>query len=213
MELIVASVVALVVVFGVVAVDSGRVQMHEELRVRSEVMSQHGQAALSAAMRLGKSLERADRINVLSTSPGNVRFRTFVPTADCGSGCTGGIPDPCCFDLPANYQWDQYRLTGTEMRLYSNLNAGCTLRVIARDITGLTFTFVDQAPQPPGGGPDLDNNLLGYTLVWTDGVRSHQFSGQVTSRAIAYSNLNTSTSDSGTGLAAPGVSNPPAMCP
>ena len=221
MELMVASTIAMVVAFGVWTMDVGRFRMNEELRERSGVATYQGQAALTAAMKLAKSLESADRINVVSTNPGDVKIRLFAPVADCGIGCIGGgNPDPCCFDNPANYRWEQYRLTGNDLQWYRDMGT-CALRIIAREITGLTVVFQDAAlAAPPGGEPmgGADNNLLQYTVTWDNGLpgprnRTQTFTGQVTSRAIPYSDVNAAAGDSGWGLDAGGLNNPPGSCP
>jgi hypothetical protein len=63
-----------------------------------------------------------------------------------------------------------------------------------------------------------DNNVVEYALTWTDGTLTHTFVGEMTGRLIPYSDLgailDATIGDSGTGLAAAGVSDPPAVvCP
>ena len=107
--------------------------------------------------------------------------------------------------------------------------------VLAGQITSLRFRFLDANTQaPPGGNPlppcpafdpaNPDNNVVQYDLIWDNGPigpgnpvnKTHLFTGQVTSRAIAYTNVNAvlttgplSYGDSGSGLAPVGSSNPP----
>ena len=63
-----------------------------------------------------------------------------------------------------------------------------------------------------------DNNLIRYAVAWDNGLagprnRTQTFTGQVTSRAISYSNVGASAGDSGRGLDVGGLNSPPASCP
>jgi hypothetical protein len=205
-EILVASALSLMVIFGITTMDTTRTRIYELLRVRSGAVSEEGAAAL-AMLSLQKHLEVADRVYVLSAAdPGNIQIR--VPF-----GCAGAaVPAPACFDVATSYQWDQFRRTGDEMRLYTNTGAGCgTLRVLARSISALTFQYTDQAPKPPGTEPaNNDNNLLEFSLTWDNLFgRTHRFQDKVTIRAGAYTDIATGLQDP---LAAD-MSPPPAACP
>jgi hypothetical protein len=213
-ELLLAASVAVVVALGIGTLEGNRTRMAEEILSRTGVRSEEGQAAL-ATVRLAESIATADRF---SFDGGNRLFR--IPR-----NCIGGAPPaPGCFDDPASYEWDQYQLTGGELRWYRNIGAGCgDLQVMARNIT--VFTLAYQEPPgsvaPPGGDPATpgDNNLLQYAVTWDNQLaaprnRTHTFSGWVMGRAIPYSDVNTTATQSGSGLAPAVVSPPPAVvCP
>ena len=254
-EILVASAVALVVALGIGTMDVGRLRMENEVRSRTGVTSEQEKVAL-AALSLSKALERADRINIRNTgingnlpfnappNRGDIQIRTFEPDTECpaiGAGCpivctncTGPLPPPCCFDIPGNYRWDEYKRLGPPgapavanvIWLYRDAAAGCVRRVLAGEASQMTVTFQDEAPPPPGGDPLVggpagsDNNTIAYKIRWDDGAgRTRDFNGQVTSRAIPYSNIkaaiNAQGANSGWGQATGAVdpSEPPAACP
>ena len=232
LEVMVASVIALFVLFGIGSMDVGRVRMENELRLRSSTSSEQGKVPL-AALSLTKALERADRIRIIDTgitastpfttaNLADIQIRTFDPTTACGTGCTGAgvIPDPCCFDIPANYRWDEYKRDAgaNEIWLYRDAAAGCVKRVLAGEATEMTAEFRDQAAAPPGGDPAIggqagaDNNTIEFRIRWSNGTDSQDFKGQVTSRAIPYTNVGTSLGNSGWGQASSDIG-PPASCP
>jgi len=213
-ELLIASVLVVLVAFGIVAVDSGRTQMHMEVLERSGLIAGQAEVGL-AAVGIAERLATADRLN-LNAGTGVYQFRVPVMQGPCA----GGAPAPGCFDNPANYRWDQYRLNAGELRLYTNTGGGCgTMRVAARNVGALSFTYQDQAAAPPGGdGAVQDNNLVGYAATWDNGRlppnnHTQVFQGWVASRAIPYSDVNTTATESGSGLSAGAVSPPPAPCP
>ena len=211
-EILTAAVLAGVVLFGLVMMESGRFRMEREILSRSGFVSDQSQVGL-ATVQMAQRIAAADRFNV-DPAGGVYQFRVPV-------GCMGaGAPPPSCFDIAANYQWEQYRLNGTALRWYNNTGAGCgTMRVVAGNVAALSFAYQDQAPPPPGlDGAVQDNNLLAYAVTWDNGLpgagnRTHQFTGSIASRAIPYSDVSTTATDSGLGLAPGGVSSPPAPCP
>lgn len=214
-EILTASVVAAIVLIGLGTMEAGRTKMEQEVLQRSGLTSEEGQVAL-ATVRMTELLTSADRFSI-NNGIGSFQFR--IPDMQTGP-CAGGVPAPSCFDDPANYRWDQYRLTAGELRLYTNTGGGCgNKRVVARNVTLLAFTYRDQAPAPPGGDPAVqDNNLLEYGLTWDNGLagtqnRTRQFAGRIVSRAIPYSDVGTTASDSGFGLSPAAVSTPPGACP
>ena len=205
-ETIIASILAVIVIISIGQFEGGRIRLGEEVLQRSGLVSGHGMAGL-ATQQMAKGIARADRFVVTGTG---VQLR--YP-----AGCMGvAVPAPSCFDNPANYQWDQYRMDGAnQLVLYANTGAGCgSSTVLARDVTVLTFTYKNQAGTPPGGEPmgGVDNNTLEYVVTWDDGTRSHDFRGQVISRAIPYSDVNAGGTNSGSGLAPAGVAGPPGVC-
>ena len=222
MELILATGISLVILGVVFFMDVGRTRMHQDQRLNSAVLTEQAGAALSGVVRLTKYLEEADRI-VLPKAE-TVQFRTYIGATACagGTACPNMLttpppaapPDPCCFDVSANYRWDEAAHAGAnQLILWDNTGGGCGVsRVLATQITSATFQFAnDVAPPPPGGEPSPnDLNLLQYIVTWDDGVnRSQIFAGQVASRAIPYSNLGASATDSGQGLAVSGATSPP----
>ena len=218
-ELLLATAVSFVIMAAVFLVDVSRTRMHKELRESTVVLTEQGRAALSGVLQLTKFLERADRIVLVNGA--NAQFRTFQGGTDAGAcvGCAGTPPPSCCFDIGGNYRWDQAALVGDALTLWRDTNGGCgTSRVLARQITQASFAFAtDQGAPPPGGEPSLnDLNLIQYSVTWNDVAgtgRSQTFTGQVTSRAIPYSSLGATPTDTGLGLAPAGVSDPaPATC-
>ena len=255
-EILVASAVALVVALGIGTMDVGRLRMENEVRSRTGVTTEQEKVAL-AALSLSKALERADRINLLNTgingnlpfnappNRGDIQIRTFEPDTDCpvvngncpivctdvnpALRCTGALPPPCCFDIPGNYRWDEYKRRGPPggpavanvIWFYRDAGARCVRRVLAGEASQMTVTFQNEAPPPPGGDPPVgaagsDNNTIAYLIRWDGGAwRTRDFRGQVTSRAIPYSNINAAVGNSGWGQATGNAdpSPPPAACP
>ena len=205
-ELLVASTLAAVVAIGISTLEGGRVKMEQEILGRAGLSSDQNWVAL-ATVGMAQRITQADRF-VIDNGTGVFQFRVPV-------GCmAGGPPATACFDNPANYGWDQYRLTAGQLRLYTNTGAGCgALQVLANNVTGLAFWYIDFAPVPPGGAPLLDNNLMEYSVTWAAGGKSRNFAGRASSRAVSYSNVNTTLFDSGSGMAPAGVADPPPACP
>ena len=209
-ELLVGAALAAVVAIGIATLEGGRAKMEQEILDRSSLRSDESAIAL-ALVGMSDRITQADRI-VIDNGTGVFQFRAPV-------GCMAGVPAPACFDNPANYGWDQYRLTADQLQLYTATQVGCgNLQVLANNVTALSFNFIDFAIVPPGGNPVPDNNLVEYAVSWDNampGVRNktHQFLGRAVSWNITYSNVNTTPTDSGTGMAPPGVANPPATCP
>lgn len=197
MEILVAGMIAVIIIFAMTRVDLTRVRIQQELRLQAASQQQQAMLAVS---HISKHLEIADRINRVSAS--NIQFR---------------IPIANNLDAAASYRWDEYRLNAGNLE-YFRAVAGppCgTPVVLVEQITGLSFDFRDRAPDPPAGqvfaaGPE-DNNVIEFTLTWTEAARSQAFIGEVTSRHIPYSDIQAGVTDSGQGLSrfAPGI---PAVC-
>ena len=178
-ELLVASALALTVAIGIATMESGRVQMQEEIIARSGLASDQGQVALTT-VQLAERIAMADWVTI-NNGGGVFRFR--IP-----SGCA----TPACLNNPASYRWDQYRLAAGVLTLFTDVPGCGTVRTLASNVTGLTLT---QA-----------GNEIAYVLTWNNGFagdrnRTHEFRGQVASRALA--------SPGGPLAAAPG---PPGAC-
>ncbi len=189
-EVLVATTLAMVVLFGIVATDVARFRMGEDIRKRSSVISpERGNAAL-AVIHLAKHLERADRLDLGATVAGLYQFRSPSPI-----GCTQATL-PGCLDAAANYDWDQYRLNGTQLEFNTDRGAsGCVgWTTISRQIVGFTVQYKDESTVgPPGPEPlpgNEDNNMAEFTIQWSDPSTglSQTFRGEVASRASAYTN-------------------------
>ena len=173
-ELLVASALAVTVAIGIVTMEGSRVKMEEEIIARSGLRSEQGQVAL-ATVQLGERIAMADWFTI-DNGTGVFRFR--IPD-------TAGCATAACLDNPANYRWDQYRLTAGILTLFTNTGAGCgTARTAARDVTGLTLT-------------QTTTNTLDYVLSWDNGLappknRTHVFRGRVVSRVLAAPGLQLS---------------------
>lgn len=235
MEIVLSSVLALILVMGLSAVDGTRVRISADLRQRGGLNTDQPLASL-AALHLTRRIELADRANIIqSANPGSLQLRVFQPDTDCpalGPGCAavctgctgGGIPSVCCYDIAANYAWDQYRLSGAQLLYFAGTEAGCpTAQVLSGQISSLTFNFTDRAGAPPGGDPganfpnNADTNMIAFDFLWRLGAAQQRFRGEVSMRAEAYTNLGASGSgagrgDSGWGLAPAAASPPPGAC-
>ncbi len=212
-EILVAMTLVVIVVVGFSITDAGRVRMEKNLRDRAIPRIAQVKAAL-AVNQIAKQVTQADRIIILNSStPGKMRLRQVT--------CPEPI-QPTCFTSGANFAWKEYRLNGTNnnVEVLPVTGVGCgSPTVLAESVSSLTFEFVDVSACAFPSAPQ-DNNVVGYTLTWSEGPLQHQFVGEATSRLVACSNLSatfdvpTQTGDSGLGLAATGVSDPPAVvCP
>lgn len=224
-ELLIASTIAMVVVFGITTTDVMRVRVQEDLRRRvgAVVGPSQTQAAI-VPIALSHQLEAADRV-VLVNPTG---------TPPSASTLQIRIPQATNFDRDTNYRWDQYLYDSTrkELRYYANTDTntggGCgNVPPVVGQLSSVSFYYVDaESLAPAGGDPDrsvfpsspADTNILGYAITWSDGSRSQTFSGLMALRAAPYSDVKAGTGssgpgDSGLGLAAPGVNDaPPAPC-
>ena len=199
MEVLVASTLALGVIWGVASVDLTRFRIQQDLLtslgVRPGAPDWRTAAAL-ATFHVRRRLENADRWNLLAGN--NIQIR---------------IPIGPTFDAAADYRWDQYRYDAVRgvLRYYSDTAGGCGNAMdLAAQITRVLFQPVDEAPTPPGGEPSFnDSNVLSYDLDWDNGAgRSHTFSSAVTPRSMAYTDVETGLQDPSVG----DVSPPPAGC-
>ena len=233
-ELLVSLTVLVIVVLALGQVDITRFRMEKQASDLAVGTSEVSMALADMMTRL----EQADRVKLISSGDGtvgaglaNIQLRVPEPKTDCTSvnppscpvvctGCGGSVPPSCCFEIPANYRWAQYKHTGTTIAFYDNTQTSCGSPSTFKSISGLTINFQDVATTPPPGGEPFpagenapDNNLLQVIVFGSGGSLTRQ-SG-VTMRAGAYTNVNASTSsgwDTGTGLAPSGVSNPPDSC-
>ncbi len=154
------------------------------VRLSQEIRRRAPAEAAFALAYMARSLQQADRIVLLSLT--SVQFRQF----------TGDPTAAGALDIPANYTWGQYRLVGLDIVSYS---ASCAVNEAFTALNSLDIQYADEAPAPPGGDPPVqDNNVL---QIIVDG----RYTTELTIRAGAYTNLMT-------GLAPPGVSDPPAPC-
>ena len=212
MELLVASLIGLVVILAISQVDVTRVLISEDIRRSTPSLTE----ASLIITEMGKSMQQADRINLVSngtSQPGNVQLRLPVDNLPAGF-------DP---DAAASYKWVQFRFDPSNKRIVMYDPAsqpGCSVYTRfgycgpgqTTCFSGLTINYANESPRPPGGEPTGitnlnspdDNNVLVMTISWTDSRtgQSQSFTGQSTIRAGAYTNVST-------GMAAPTVSPPP----
>ena len=192
-ELLIASTLAMVVMLGIMTMESGRSRMEGELHERSGLTSTQGEAGRATVV-MANFLANSDRVKIVS--PSHIELRAPI-------GCWGaGVPAPGCFDNPANYGWEQFKLNGTTLEQYQG-NCGSMI-VLARNITALAFARGS-------------NNVIQYTLTWNNGSpgpqnRTHQFSGQVVVRGAVEPGLFGTAADSGLGLDVENLSPPPGPC-
>jgi len=210
-EVLIATTLAMVVLFGILTADVARFRMGEDIRKHSSVMSpERGNAAL-AVIHLAKHLERADRLDLGNTVPGLYQIRW-------PAGCiVGGVLQPVtCFNKQESYEWDQYQLTGNQLKFNTvttdplgNRTCGAWT-VLSRQIAAFTLQYINGGFPPPGTPPlDVDNNMAQFALQWSDPTSglNQTFQSQVAIRARAYTNVDTRG-------APPGVNEPPmAACP
>ena len=188
-ELMTATVVAVVVMVAIGQVDVSRVRLSEEIRSSA---AGAGESALAMA-HLSRLVQETDRMVILNSLPGDVQLRRF----------TGNPGVPGALDNPANYQWAQYRFDAAQgaILLFDDTAGGC-VESERFEVPGFSISFINSAPPPPGGDPfapqTQDNNLVevGVTPPYSNGVQM---------RSGAYTNVLT-------GLAPPGVSDPPPPC-
>jgi len=240
--MLVASTLSVVVILAIGQVDVTRILLAQQVRRSTSLQAQAGLAMAD----LTKRLMQADRVNLIN--PPNIQFRIPEPDTDCPrvdlpscpvvcEGCTGTVPPPCCFDIPANYRWAQYHHVDTDgdvdhrrdtIQFYDNIirpgwREDCTPDATFPNISDLTINFRHEAKEALGGDPfdnRQDNNVLELAVSSKnpDTGATVTYRGEVTIRGGAYTDVNaTCTSrnscDSGTGLAPPGVSEPPKPCP
>lgn len=205
METLIASAIGVMVVIGILSLDTIRTRMQEDMRRRSGLLTpEHGRAAL-AAIHLTKHLERGDVV-AITGAPGNNVLRIREPAM---GGCV--VIDAACIDDPANYRWSQYSLAAGALQFFDNTGAGCgAASTLAAQVAGFTVQFQDASPiTPPGGEPAVsnpaDNNMVAYTIQWTDPVsgRTHEFTAQAAIRAGSYSDVTSGMSTSAPGAPGP----------
>lgn len=222
-EILVAMALAVIVVAGVSITDATRGRIEQDIRGKAGPRIAQIAPAM-AIQRLAKQMAQADRIKILDSGIPGGQGRMRIRRVACGEPVGSA-----CFSDSSKFHWDEYRLNGSTLESFTDVtNGGCgAATVLAGNIVSVTFQFVDGQgafPNPPcepfGAGVPQDNNVVGYTLTWSEGSLQHQFVGETTSRLIPCSNLSatfdvpTQTGDSGVGLAAAGVSVPPTIvCP
>ena len=145
MELMVASALSVLAILAIGQIDVTRVLLSN--RVRDSAASQ-AESDL-ALVYMTRALKQADLLSLIS--PSNVQFRTPELDTDCPAlsascpvictGCIvgpGSVPPTCCFDIPGNYVWAQYKLVGNELVFYRPA-VPCTEADRFRDIASLTM--------------------------------------------------------------------------
>lgn len=192
LEVMIASAIAAVIAIGLSMIEGLRARTTEEIRRQAGLMEPERKNAALAAVHLAKSLETADRFDG-DAATGDVR-QLRVPE------CPAGPITPACLDDPNNYEWRQYRMTGTELRLY-RLRTGAVCpapQVLAREITALT---IRNAP--------VGSNIVDYVITWDNGPRDQTFQGRVITRFRPDTGIPLGLQNPALG----DVSPPPALCP
>ena len=143
-EVLVASALAAVIAIGIATLEGSRAKVEQEVIRQSGVASDQGAVAL-ATIGMAQRITQADRV-VINNGTGVFQFRAPV-------GCMAGVPAPNCFDNAANFGWEQYRLTGGQLRLYTNTGrAAATCRIWPTTSPGSHLRTSISRPHPPTAG-------------------------------------------------------------
>ncbi|MBI4323622.1 MAG: hypothetical protein HY596_05045 [Candidatus Omnitrophica bacterium] len=195
MELLLASSIGVVVLLAMAHVDVTRILVGRQAKDLSEIQAEPA----FALTHLARSIVRADRVNLISSS--NIQIR-IPPT----TGTQADLNDP------TKYAWVQYRHSGTEMEIQYSTTNPCSVAARFRNISSLNIQYRDESTVPPPGGEPLggpDNNVLEMTVKSTAADlqtgEKVSLTGEATMRSGAYTNLMT-------GLLPPGADNPPGSC-
>lgn len=245
-ELLVGSFVSTIMVGALTYVYMQETHFQGEIQRRSAFgMSQLLPAA--AVTHLSRQLETADRVVIPAGRTDTVVYRTldYLNNPACNVLVPAdSAPPASCLDDAANYRWDQYWWDSAakqwvwfrDIRSPAGAKQCASRHVLVNDITLGQLAFVDSGVSSLGAEPfgdARDNNLLAYTLQWDGQVETagkqtilqqRLFAGQVALRHEAYTRVNSVNDaarlDSGSGLAVPGLSEPPddgsgnlAVCP
>ncbi|MBI4597264.1 MAG: hypothetical protein HY737_02545 [Candidatus Omnitrophica bacterium] len=204
LELLVASAIAVVVLVGMAMIDAGRTRMHDALKDTYQLTQGEQANAGLATMTLTRAIERANRIRILNGTVLQARH-VECPPPPAPQG------DPACFNNAANYRWEEYRRTVGNALEFIERGAGAPcapVKVLANQITALTFNFRNESGALPGA---VGNNVVEYAFTWNDGAgNTHVFSGEAIARLISESNAQVPAGDTGPGIDVNNVSPPPA---
>jgi hypothetical protein len=217
MEVIVASILAVVILVALTQIDLTRMNLGN--RARNPGISE----APLALANITRQLERSDR--VVLPSADDVQFRYFIDIpANRTPGCQAPPFPATCLDDSANYRWGEFRHAQNAQGInfilfFDDTASGCATDYQFRDINNLAIQFQDATPAapPPGGDPAVqDNNMI---LISVSSLNPQDpdatiltYTGEVAARGLPYSDVGATGVDSGSGTAAPGISNPPAQC-
>ncbi len=225
-ELLVASSLGLFLLIAIGRINLSR--FYHSKRIQSVAVFQ-AEAGLALAT-LAKRLEQADRIVLHSTGEDGP---PAIPPSNGPANVLFRVPLGAAFDSANNYRWAQYRLVDLDQNgrpetiaFYDNLgrpDSDCVVDEKFSSVRKLTVTFKDVTPAPPGGEPasGRDTNLLELRLFLIDPETNRieaRYTEGVTFRAGTYSNVGVECPDdgrpcdTGSGLAPPGVSDPPSPC-
>jgi len=221
-EVLVSVVLSAVVLVGVLAVEQSRIAVTQQTRDDAGIRYPARAEAQAVALDLVKRAETADTYCIRTGSAGSgpclnsgniLQIRRPVMAVN-GPGCSCvGVPSPqpCCFDIAANYQWDEFVRSpdGRDLRMFTNMAAGC----------GSVRTVIDQEPthnplpityaaDPTGTGA---MNVVGFTIVWTHPNDGGPMAGQ-TMVFPGEIMLRVRSTDVTTGQDVNGVSPPPNAC-
>lgn len=200
-ELLIAATLGFVVILAIGQIDVTRIYLSQQVSPGDDVNL--------AMVHIGKQLEGADRIVLVSTGVAGL-------APDNGfANVLMRVPIGTAFDIAGNYGWFQYLHTGTTVEFRPNCGGPA---MIFNNIDHFNAQFIDEAQAPPSGAANEpfageDNNLLRFemaTLAPAPGIPVYV--SQTTIRAGGYTDVNASSAarwDSGAGLAPLGTSDPP----
>ncbi|MBI3324225.1 MAG: hypothetical protein HYZ92_03000 [Candidatus Omnitrophica bacterium] len=205
-ELMTAVLISVIVLLGLGLIHSSRAQQAQRSR---NLVQPEAELALA---HMARQLSEADRVR-LQNGGASIQLRRLQRVL-----CSAVTPGwPGCLDTAANYVWGQYvyNAAAGEIRYYEPGTSCAAPAMRFEGITSLQIQFIDRSPAPPGGEPVVqDNNMLQLSVAALNPPRTYR--GEVEIRN-SYGNTNTvcggSGCDSGSGLASPATSPPPAPCP
>ena len=208
MEVMVALALSIGLLLALMIADASREQLRTETRARSQALIAQTRPALFIT-HIEQHLGKADRIKIVNTGIPTITPYTAPPNQGKiefrYSTCTS--PTSACLDDSTKYQWDGYRLSGTQLQYLTSLCPG-TATVIAEGVTALTFNFYQSEPPPA----QADNNVIEYALKWDDGTRSRIFHGKVIGRDITKCGHELPAGDSGDDVGLSMLAPAPPVC-
>ena len=127
LEVLSAAVLSLILFLGLTQLDVSRSRLTQQ--PRSAIRSEAG----FALAQMARSLEQADRINLLDA--GNIQIRLPQP-----QNCATTPPEPSCFDAAGSFRWVQYRFDPATHTIQVFEEGNCQAgTVLARDIDAVTI--------------------------------------------------------------------------
>ncbi len=208
-EILISAVISMVILFGLISMDIARVRTTDQTRYAAGVKYPERDEASIAVMLLERQLTEADRFNIVNGGQG-IQLRRPLMTG----ACAVGVPAAACFDILANYQWDQFSVTAAgQFVLYTNIRpaGGCN------NVTTLVQDDILQTAPATFAFSTVDPNVVTFSLVWQnpdDASDTMPFPGEVAVRGRTMGLLDNAPGVLTGGLQAPWAAEaPPAACP